>query len=197
MKKLSQINEGMWKSAVERAKSNEVRAEDKLHTNIDKMKPIDVGLSFYFADIDLEINGETKFEWDEIKDYLDKLGDKLDGWRLPHADEMMRYVDKTACTFVVDYDDDGYYTATDKTKYGELLVFGPCLRDAEMSFWLDMPTREKKYAINDLNSKYRNTLSLGIRIIKGQWTNPSFGYKSKDNKLRVRLVKSKKRFENR
>ena len=90
MKKLSKINEGMWKSGVNRSKSGEERLEDKLNTNIKTLKTVDMGsnagVDVLFADKDLEINGRTSFTYDEMKSYIPYI--EKQGWRVPTYDEM-------------------------------------------------------------------------------------------------------------
>ena len=58
------------------------RDEDKFVTNIDEMKEIDLGKNFMltFADRDLIINGQDKFNWFYVESVLDKI--KKIGWDL-------------------------------------------------------------------------------------------------------------------
>jgi hypothetical protein len=58
------------------------RDEDKFVTNIDEMKEIDLGKNFMltFADRDLIINGQDKFNWFYVESVLDKI--KKTGWDL-------------------------------------------------------------------------------------------------------------------
>lgn len=59
------------------------RDEDKFVTNIDEMKEIDLGRTFplIFADRDLIINGQDRFDWFYVESVLDKI--KKTGWDLP------------------------------------------------------------------------------------------------------------------
>ena len=51
MRKLSQINEGLWSKGIERSKSGDERIEDKLpKNNIKELKPVDLCLDFLIAD---------------------------------------------------------------------------------------------------------------------------------------------------
>ena len=74
MKKISQLNEGMWGSALKRSNSGEERREDKIQS-------IDLGLDVLWSADDLVINGKYLFTWKEIHDYT------KNGWRLPTQKE--------------------------------------------------------------------------------------------------------------
>ena len=85
MKKLSNIDESVWSDIHKRSNGETVRQEDVFRSNIKDMKPVDLGSDFpvYWADIDLEVNGDDRFDWEEtqwIKDQIEKTG-----WRLPKA----------------------------------------------------------------------------------------------------------------
>ena len=83
MKKLS---ESIWSDMEDRGSGDVIKKEDELKGNVKEMIPVDVGCSVLWADRDLEIDGETEFLIDEIKDY-EPLG-----WRRPtrqEADELM------------------------------------------------------------------------------------------------------------
>ena len=58
------INEGLWKSGIERSRTGIVRKEDELDipNNVKDLNEIDFcpALPFVFADKDLELNGEKK-----------------------------------------------------------------------------------------------------------------------------------------
>lgn len=59
------------------------RAEDKFETNIKDLKEVDLGKDFplIFANEDLIVNGENKFDWYFVESILDKI--KKTGWDLP------------------------------------------------------------------------------------------------------------------
>lgn len=81
MKKLSQIDEGFWKDGIKRSKSGEQREEDKHHTNIEELKPVDIGVEFYFADVDFCDAGEFYFNHEDMLNYKDFFAKY--GWRVP------------------------------------------------------------------------------------------------------------------
>ena len=58
MRKLSQINEGLWSKGIERSKTDNERIEDKIDSNIDKQKTVDLGFPFLIADNDFKIKDE-------------------------------------------------------------------------------------------------------------------------------------------
>jgi hypothetical protein len=66
----------------------EDRKEDEFHSNIDDFKTVDLGKEFpvLFADVDLIVNGNDKFLWDEVILMIEKI--KKTDWRLPNYSEM-------------------------------------------------------------------------------------------------------------
>ena len=86
MKKLSQINEGMWSKTFDRARTGEVRTEEKIDSNVYTLKEVDLGLPFVFADEDLVIDGKNMHHYKNIKEILPLI--KSTGWRLPTYDEL-------------------------------------------------------------------------------------------------------------
>ena len=85
IKDKKQINEGFWKDSIKRAKSGEERLEDKHHTNIERLIPIDLGVDFYFADIDFYDGDECEFTYEDALKYKDFFAKY--GWRIPDYDD--------------------------------------------------------------------------------------------------------------
>ena len=79
MKKLSKITESIWSDMQDRSSGDTVRKEDKFNPDY-----VDFGddTTVYWAIDNLEIDGEGKFYFDDIKDYNNN------GWRLPTVDEV-------------------------------------------------------------------------------------------------------------
>lgn len=79
MKKLSKITESIWSDMQDRSSGDTVRKEDKFNPDY-----VDFGddTTVYWAIYNLEIDGEGKFYFDDIKDYNNN------GWRLPTVDEV-------------------------------------------------------------------------------------------------------------
>ena len=79
MKKLSKITESIWSDIQDRSSGDTIRKEDKFNPNY-----VDFGddTTVYWAIDNLEIDGEGKFYFDDIKDYNNN------GWRLPTVDEV-------------------------------------------------------------------------------------------------------------
>ena len=79
MKKLSKITESIWSDMQDRSAGDTVREEDKFNPDY-----VDFGddTTVYWAIDNLEIDGEGKFYFDDIKDYTNN------GWRLPTVDEV-------------------------------------------------------------------------------------------------------------
>ena len=79
MKKLSKITESIWSDMQDRSSGDKIRQEDKFNPDY-----VDFGddTTVYWAIDNLEIDGEGKFYFDDIKDYNNN------GWRLPTVDEV-------------------------------------------------------------------------------------------------------------
>ena len=79
MKKLSKITESIWSDMQDRSAGDAVRKEDKFNPDY-----VDFGddTTVYWAIDNLEIDGEGKFDFDDIKDYNNN------GWRLPTVKEV-------------------------------------------------------------------------------------------------------------
>lgn len=73
------IGESVWADIHKRSNGQKVRSEDA--TNIDSIKPVDIGASVLWADRDLEKQGEYLFAFDEIQ--IDN-----NEWRLPTKEEI-------------------------------------------------------------------------------------------------------------
>lgn len=92
MKKLSQINEGFWKSGINRSKTDALRLEDIENTNLDDIMRIPFALfeDVYFSDRDLILKKDGKnirlFDEEQMRRLL-KIA-KERGWRLPTCDEI-------------------------------------------------------------------------------------------------------------
>ena len=84
------MNEGFMTRSLNRKKSDEARLENKLQTNISEMDEIDMGNPYLnFADIDLEINGENMFTWEEYLKYKKYI--ESTGWSLPDVNSLFKY----------------------------------------------------------------------------------------------------------
>ena len=92
MKKLSQINEGMWSKTFDRARTGDERIENKIITNIDEIKPVELHdkLKLRFADDILIYDNKdifTEKEMLELQDgFLKKFNDRpgFNFWYVPH-----------------------------------------------------------------------------------------------------------------
>lgn len=79
MKKLSKITESIWSDIQDRSAGEVVRDEDKFNPDYVDFGP---DTTVYWAIDNLEIDGEVKFYFDDVKDYNNN------GWRLPTVDEV-------------------------------------------------------------------------------------------------------------
>lgn len=81
------VNEGLWKSGIERSKSGEERLEDKVNSNIKDLKPVDIGQNFLISDKPLELNGSNMIDArDFIENYQDYF--KKHDWRMLTSDDI-------------------------------------------------------------------------------------------------------------
>lgn len=89
MKKLSKIDESVWSDMEDRGTGVRIKEEDK--SNIDELKPVDMGGTVYWADRDLAIQGDTKLTYEQVERAIVNSE-----WRLPRAfevDELETYSD--------------------------------------------------------------------------------------------------------
>ena len=82
--KKKHINESIWSDMQDRSSGETIRKEDD-NNNLRKLKPIDLGrhTTVYWADEDLEYDGETYFTFDEAFELI-----KKSKWRLPTVKEV-------------------------------------------------------------------------------------------------------------
>ena len=90
------INEGFWKDGIKRAKDNKERLED-IRTNINKLGTVDINVDVLFADDDLMIDGEYKFDYETFEREYPHIYSK--GWRLPTEYEMSKWFNKVPHQF--------------------------------------------------------------------------------------------------
>lgn len=78
------ISESIWSDMQDRSSGDTIRKEDD-NNNLRKLKPIDLGrhTTVYWADEDLEYDGETYFTFDEAFELI-----KKSKWRLPTLKEV-------------------------------------------------------------------------------------------------------------
>lgn len=145
MRKLSEINEGFWKDGIKRAKTGEIRKEDKMISNIDELKEIDLGdfCPFYISDQNLSIDDMLNISFDKYKQYKKQI--EKTGWRMPTQEE---WKDKVMlhCRLQIDLPDDSTYSVTLASKYGDehVLLFDQLYRHSPLLYWLEYNENEKE-----------------------------------------------------
>lgn len=192
MRKLSQINEGMWKSGVNRAKSGELRKEDVTNTNIDKFEEINLGAfcPFYVASQDLTIDDEHKITFTTWKEYREQI--RKTGWRMPTYKDWKNIV-MEHCKVGVDIsDDDSTYNAflTVNNPFNPRLWFDVDVpRHEAIKYWLDFnDDDENDYGLIAgtfeiyLGSKFR-------KDVRGVFNATNIN----EDGVRIRLIKDKKK----
>lgn len=201
MRKLSQINEGLWKSSVERAKSGEKRIGERMVSNIKDMSAIDVGMKIEFANIDLEIDGEDQITWPHLYNIYDQIL-KL-GWRLPTESEVDRILSKfNFYAEQVGDGDKGIYLQSKRNQTRDIKVDMCVLdknnEDAHVKYWYEpLKGMREEYASV---SPFKDNTDWTHRILCIQtflrWgtlraTGQIFPDEPETMKCRVRLVRDK------
>ena len=190
------LKEGFLSKTYDRYRTGEDRLEDKIITNISKFKEIDMGFPFVFADIDLEVNGNDKFTWDEIMQYqeqINKTGWRMVGW-CEFRDNFMksRHLPSELSNDL-----------TSKYEY-ELNNFTIYIKSKitknTLEFFVNNKYGQNYWCIDDYvtTSKYASNNNNTQRVFRV--SAPEYGYKgmilsceneSVDRKVKVRLVKDK------
>lgn len=137
------LKEGLWSKGLERAQTGDVRQEEIVSSNIDKLKEVDLlgkSGSFYFADIDLEIEGDYKIKFEQFKEYEKYFKSK--GWRLPTRDDFIKNVMEMK---FLNVDSDEYYEG--KTKVRTLTYENES--NGEKIKFLDIPLLHSQYYLMD------------------------------------------------
>ena len=82
---MRKLSESVWMDIHKHSTGEVEREEDRYRFNIDDLKEVDLGpqVPFYWADFDLEANGEYYFDRDMVDDMLPQI--KKTGWRLPYV----------------------------------------------------------------------------------------------------------------
>ena len=173
MKKLSKINETLWKSGIERSRIGIERKEDQTHSNIKQLKPIDFAPNspILFADCDLEVDGSVLLNPDELSRYMDII-DKSE-WRLPTGEDL-RHIK-------INYGDDLDFDCSISDEWGELKT-----SDGQDSFRFEL---YGKYIVRlDGN---RNAF-FGPKTLQTKREIPYYKLSMvKNGKILIRLVKDK------
>lgn len=196
MKKLSQINEGLWSKGVHRTKSGYERLEKKVHTNISNFKEVDLGFPFVFADINLEINGDEKMTWYDVENYKNQI--IREGWRLITWDEVSKYLlenkfGEVNHDLIIDTKSDLngtdiYIKSKTTNKILSLYIDNPY----GQSYWCDWGKRDsERVDVNEL----KNARTLRVHDPKYAYEGVnifSMENENKNEKIKVRLVKDKK-----
>lgn len=93
------MNEGFLNKTLKRVRTGEERTEDKLNTNLDELKPIDIceDFPFFFADKDFSVVRDD-LDDDEYELFDFREGEKFDeyaskkGWRLPWSEDIEKII---------------------------------------------------------------------------------------------------------
>lgn len=190
------ISESVWGDMRRRAEGQSDRKENTYKFNIDDLKEIDLGpqVPFYWADFDLEANGEYYFDRDMVDDMLPQI--KKTGWRLPYGPFELKNFIKTIKRFD-DFEAEWHPQAfgmIKNTKTGAFVSF-PTSSEYGQSYWAEDDYRktrpeDTKYQPDgpnarsfDMGNQYYEDSSKMVLLS----TNNDRRYK----KLKIRLVKDK------
>lgn len=190
MKKLS---ESVWGDIRKRADGKTERQENTFKFNIDKLKEVDLGLyvPFYWADFDLEANGEYFFNWYEVEAMLPQI--KKTGWRLPYGPFELKSFIKTILRrpeLETEFHPEAYGMI--KNSAINTYVSFPTSSEFGESYWVEDDYRTK-YPGEKVVSGTERCFYMGNEYFEGnkKMTLLSFNNQERDKKLKIRLVKDK------
>ena len=179
------VNEGLWAKGIERSQTGGKRLED---SNLNSIKPVDIGLPFLIADRDLEVEGEDMFNMHE-RDKHRKFVES-NGWRIPTLKDLKETINgkDLVYTFV----DDGVTLGNPDVNGGECVLFEGSTNwnSFEQPYWLvdsfdSYGNPPKKYPVYWRIVKDANPEFQGI-------PRSGFGPCEPQNRKHIRLIKDKK-----
>jgi hypothetical protein len=188
------VNESIWSDIHKRSNGETVRKEDEFRSNIKNMKPVDLSSDFpvYWADIDLEVNGDDRFDWEETQSMKEQI--EKTGWRLPKAPQEIyemfgknikkrnEYLHRTWIP-----NQKGIIT---NEKTGEKLEF-PTTNEYTESYWCD---DDWIYASNTGRVNFENERCFDVGkycAYEGIFSLIRMNNMEKTKKIKIRLVKDK------
>ena len=121
------IEEGLWKSGIERSKTGIVRKEDTItiENNLFELNDVDLGdfLDFVIADKDLRLNDEPRCGVEDFMVWMDKI-EKNTGWRLPKTTDLEKIKENMDNMEYTILDDEITGCITSKQTGGEFKYLG-------------------------------------------------------------------------
>ena len=105
------INEGLWSAGMKRVEDGEERKENKIHSNINELKPINIHdkLDYKFADDILVYDNKEVFtekEFLEIQNNFLENHNKIDyfksHWYCPHEGDILKMLEQKAIKYLLD-----------------------------------------------------------------------------------------------
>lgn len=96
------VNEGLINKTLKRVRTGTERTENKIRSNIEDLKPVDLGLPFLIADDDFELpdNEHNWFTWDAVEELKSTF--RSNGWRLPTKEELKKYINDESFVYSSD-----------------------------------------------------------------------------------------------
>ena len=194
LKKKNLLKESTWGDMVKRAEGEQIREEDVLRTNIDEMKEVDLGKDFpvYWADIDLEVNGEDVFDWEETEKIIPQI--EKTGWRLPKApneiyDMFGKDIRKKDTYLTREWIPRSHGVLSSK-ETGESLYF-PTTNQYSESYWCN---DDWKYHASTGKVNFENERCFDVSqhcYYDGIFSLIRMNNMNRDKKIKIRLVKDK------
>jgi hypothetical protein len=176
MKKLSDsLKESRFVDLINKKFTDEIRKED-LIVNLKELKPVDIGTSVLWADVDLRDGDNYLFTFDEVTDML-----KDSEWRLPTVSEVSKLKD-----FEKDFGDGKYIFTNNGTSltfygHGEIFVLssGEDEQDEDNEFfgwtadvskydnnYISIYTMDPNVVVTDRDNYRDKKCSLSARLVK-------------------------------
>ena len=179
------IKEGFLSKTINRSKSGEERIEDKIHSNIDKLKGIDIGLSFLISDDFLEITDQEKISFDDYNQKYRNFIEKK-GWRLPNRDDITEINKMIHSTDIVvdrkiSMGGDKMYTYVSHRRKPDIVVKFVFTDDDNRFMWLDYHPKDSE--------KSKENIIGELWTWREKYISRHNGYTKREQRLR--LIKDK------
>lgn len=180
------INEGFIGKTLDRYKTGGKRIEDDVSSNINSLGYVDLGLPFFFADSDLEIEDNDRFNYNEMLEHVEFIKSK--GWRVPTKEDIDKLLENIKYEMRYDESKKSIVVTSDKTKEDVYFPITPFSSGkGDENYWL--------YESYEKHEPSKRTFLLGMRVVyddhptnKLRITCP---YSQKQNRNKIRLIKDK------
>lgn len=176
------VNEGFLSKTLNRAKTGEERKEDKINSNIDELKTIDLGY-VQFADVDIEIEGKTEFSFYEMVKYNEYFNKH--GWKVFDFDTALKLIKDENIGRSVNEDKNVVLYNKNTNEKVEFVIACPADDTAEYCWWLDN-LHSKSTKREPDNGAYGNAIYISR---DGEHVDINYEIEYKTHLLPIRLIR--------